>query len=575
MAGIPVTSNIPIYLAISLAAVIRDVVDGRFLVIVPDGGDWNDFGANLRADLHVVGWPVADRALRMRLLIEGQARTRRYVVDRLRVEEARGGRSRRRIERIAEPFVSVLENEADYRTLVAWLGFDDTIGCLRRMRDAVLARLEDESEVDAETLRLTRTIAFHQSALRDGSTWVAFRQGDRYLTPNRPPDVDDAAASFTVRADLRGMIGEHILDADFGEQFPLSRRVLVLVGQNGTGKTRLFEAMIDGLRAAPPWAEALEFDRPAEFRPQPSVSRLTVFSSVASDPYPESIPPWEGVDYRYHRMIGAPGGEGGGLTMALVDCLRADTDAQGYGRAGAMKLLDEVLEPLDIKDDLYVELTEAAEPDALPSPTRIGNRDYFQLFHRMNEQRNLQLLARIRTDRPPIVVAGGRRARNLSSGEVALLRFAAFAVGSLRRGSILLFDEPETHLHPNYISQFMEMLDRLLEQSGSVALIATHSAYVVREVPSRRVRVITRDPNDDTISIDPPTMQTFGASVDTISQFVFGDIGPKHRFQRVLEEFVENNPKATLDEIRRRFAPDLNPEALSYLAELVDRRGRE
>jgi ABC-type microcin C transport system duplicated ATPase subunit YejF len=239
-----------------------------------------------------------------------------------------------------------------------------------------------------------------------------------------------------------------------------------------------------------------------------------------------------------------------------------------------MALLNTVLEPLGISDKLLVELKETAEPDTLPPPIRLGERDYFPVFRRMNEQRNLQLYARINTARPPIVMTGRRRPRNLSSGEVALLRFAAYAVASLRRGTILLFDEPETHLHPNYISQFMEMLDRLLEQTGSIALIATHSAYVVREVPRRRVRMISRDPEDETIMIDPPTMQTFGASIDTISQFVFGDIGPKHRFQQVLEQYIEDNPEATLRQIRRRFEADLNPETLSYIAELVALRDR-
>jgi hypothetical protein len=63
-----------------------------------------------------------------------------------------------------------------------------------------------------------------------------------------------------------------------------------------------FKAMIDGLRVTPPWAEALDLDQPATFNPPPSLSRLIVFSSVASAPYPEALPPWEGVDYRYHRM---------------------------------------------------------------------------------------------------------------------------------------------------------------------------------------------------------------------------------------------------------------------------------
>lgn len=572
MPAIPVASDLDIYLATSRASAERRGIDGPTLVIGPDAGDWNDFGARMRADLHVLGLADAGAPLRMRFMIEGHERTRSYVVDQLGVGEAIGGRARRRIERIEDPFVSILQSEEDYRRLVELLGFNDAIGCLRKMHDAVLARLENETETDEQTLRLAQTITFHQSALRDEGTWVAFRQGDRYLTPNRPPDVDDAAASFTVTADLRGMVGEHVIDADFGEDFPLSRRALVLVGQNGTGQTRLFQAIVDGLRVAPPWAEEWEVDRPATFAPRPSFSRLIVFSSVASDSYPPSLPPWEGIDYRYHRMIGARGGDGGILTMALVDCLRADTDAQGFERRDAMDLLNTVLEPLGISGGLYVELTDSDEPDSLPPPTRIGDRNFFPLFRRMNEQRNLQLYARTRVDRPPVVVTGRMRARNLSSGEVALLRFAAQAVGSLRRGTIFLFDEPETHLHPNYISQFMEMLDRLLEQSGSIALIATHSAYVVREVPARRVRMITREPEDETIMIDPPTMQTFGASVDTISQFVFGDIGPKHRFQHVLEQYIDAHPDATLRQIRRRFAADLNPETLSYIAELLDQR---
>lgn len=570
MPRIPVTSDIPIYLATSRAAAMRSGAS-RTLVIVPDARDWNDFGANLRASLSLIDANGTERSLRMRLLVEGRARTITYLTDML-VGEVGGNDLLQPIEGIHETFASVFESERDYGDFVAWLGFADAIGCLRRMHDAVLVQLEDEPE-DAKIIELTQTLTFHQSALREECTWVAFRQGDRYLTPNRPPDVDDAAASFTVVANLRGMIGEHALDADFGNAFPLSRRALVLVGRNGTGKTRLFEAMIDGLRITPPWMGELDIDRAATFEPRPGFSRLIVFSSVASDPYPQTIPPWEGIDYRYFRMIGSRGGEGGGLTMSLVDCLRADGDTQCYDRSGAMHLLNMVLQPLGIAANLYVEFSDTRGTHHLPPRMTIDGRGFFPLFQRMNEQRNLQLYSQIRTDRPPIVVAEDGRVRSLSSGEVALLRFAAQAVASLRRGSIFLFDEPETHLHPNFISQFMEMLDRLLELSGSIALIATHSAYVVREVPARRVRMITRAPEDGRIMIDPPTMQTFGASIDTISQFVFGDIGPKHRFQHVLEEFIERNPDATFAQMRERFRQDLNPETLSYIAELIGRRG--
>ncbi len=573
MSRIPVESTMQVYAGLSLDAALQPPIEGRALIIVPDASDWNDFGYRLRADLHLIGVDGADSPLRMRLLIQDKTQTRSYFAEVLGLGGTRD-RARQRISAITEPFVSILESENDYRTLVNLLGFNDSIGCLRRMHDAVLAKLESEPD-DTPTLALTGTIDFHQGALRSEGTWVAFRQADRYLSPNRPPDVEDAANFFTVEAHLRGMAGMHTLDADFGEAFPLSRRALVLVGQNGTGKTRLFQAIIDGLRIAPPWVEELNIDRAAIFNPRPNFSRLIVFSSVASDPYPQALAPWEGIDYRYHRMIGSFGGEGGGLTLALVDCLRADSETQGLGRTRALALLNSVLEPLGISDSLLFELNDTTEPETLPPPIRIENRDYFPVLRRMNEQRNLELYARINTARPPVVMTGRGRPRHLSSGEVALLRFAAYAVASLRRGCIFLFDEPETHLHPSYISQFFEMLDRLLEQSGSIAMIATHSAYVVREVPRRRVRMITRDPNDETIMIDPPTMQTFGASIDTISQFVFGDVGPKHRFQRVIEQFIEENPDTNLSQIRLRFGADLNPETLSYIAELVERRNQQ
>ena len=43
MARIPTDSDIPIYLAASLARAQRDRIPGRALVIVPDGRDWNDW----------------------------------------------------------------------------------------------------------------------------------------------------------------------------------------------------------------------------------------------------------------------------------------------------------------------------------------------------------------------------------------------------------------------------------------------------------------------------------------------------------------------------------------------------
>lgn len=83
----------------------------------------------------------------------------------------------------------------------------------------------------------------------------------------------------------------------------------------------------------------------------------------------------------------------------------------------------------------------------------------------------------------------------------------------------MLLDEPETHMHPNMISDFVELLDEILENTGSLALIATHSAYFVREVSREQVHIFSKQ--DNSVHISTPRLRTFGSDVDSISQFIF------------------------------------------------------
>lgn len=555
---IPVDTDIPILLASTFDDMKGSDIEGPALVLVPDASGWNDFQNNFQVALHFVGYPAKIPELSTRVMFPGAARTARKVAELL------GDQTSMDVDDVDEPFVSLLADTVAYRALVESLGFADAFASLRRMHDLVVAALEE----DNDTLALADGLDFTQSMLRVDATWAALRQGGRYLTPHGAPDVDDAAHSFTVDVHLEGLAGRHALDADFGNEFPLSRRALVLVGENGIGKTRLFDAMIQGLQTAPDWeGEALRHRE--IFAPRPQFSRLLVFTSAPSDPYPASVPPWRGLDYRLHRMAGYAIGQRDNLAQSLLDIYRSDDTVEGLRRPNAIGVLEAMLEPLGIKDDLHVEVRPLDGGDTRPRPTRVGGRLYTPFFRAAGEQQRLKLQASMVLDAPPQVVLGPERARALSSGELVLLRFATQAIGSLRPGTMFLFDEPETHLHPHYVSLFMSMLDVLLELSGSVALIATHSAYIVREVPSRRVR-IARKESDGAVSIDPPRMQTYGASIDMISQFVFGDVSTTHRFQTVLDHWLAEHPGATLNQFRERFGTDLNVETLSYVAQRLE-----
>ncbi|UUZ55136.1 AAA family ATPase [Massilia sp. H-1] len=108
-------------------------------------------------------------------------------------------------------------------------------------------------------------------------------------------------------------------------------------------------------------------------------------------------------------------------------------------------------------------------------------------------------------------------------------------------GSLVLIDEPETHLHPQLISQFMAMLDSILSATDSVAIVATHSPYVVREVPAEQVKIVYHE-SSGAINVMKPRLKTLGADVGSISASIFAD------------ELVIENVKKIANEIR------VNPE---------------
>ncbi len=111
----------------------------------------------------------------------------------------------------------------------------------------------------------------------------------------------------------------------------------------------------------------------------------------------------------------------------------------------------------------------------------------------------------------------------------------------------------------------MEILYELLNSTNSVAIVASHSAYVVREVTRENVKVMIVD--DHKVTIDTPRMQTFGSSIDTISQFVFGDTNINHYFQNRLLNIAENFGRENgIEAVVERFGKQLNPESLSFIA---------
>ena len=579
--SLPVQGAVPVVFAKTTRAGFEALAEGRGVVLYPasDRG-WNDFSHRVHINAMVRTEAGVSYGYALRMLVEGATNTVAALTQRLG-----DNRSWMPLDAGDLRFVSMLQNAQSYEQMVQQLGFELAVRVLRATGDAVVLQLEGGAP---ERQALLQTDGFHLAVLRESETYTAFRRAARHLRPQPAPPADDAAISLLIAARLRSAATAHVVDFDFTPD-PLGRdRLAVLIGPNGAGKTQIILSMLDALRSSDhtPLLSAglraphiLRSTEGALAWGAPPYNRVLVFSSTHSDVYPQSLPPWE-LDYQYFSMTGGRERGGDALTVSLVDCLRDDRrlmfdplpageddpDDLDFGDPiDRLKLLQSLLEPLGLWRELHLPLTSS---DDLDFGVRMwGERAYFPIWRRMNEQRNLQLFQHIDLSAEPLVFSEGE-VRRLSSGETAMLRFASQAVAGIEVGTLLLFDEPETHLHPSFISGFAEVLHRLLKQTRSVAIIATHSVYLVRETPSQRVRILAVE--DGAVTAAAPRMQTFGASLESISHAVFGDGLQRHRFQRTLAEWVAEDDQASdIETVLENHGADLNPETLSYIARLL------
>lgn len=150
----------------------------------------------------------------------------------------------------------------------------------------------------------------------------------------------------------------------------------------------------------------------------------------------------------------------------------------------------------------------------------------------------------------------------LSSGQQTFVDLVINILSLIKLNSLILIDEPENTLHPNLEVDFMRILQSILNDFDSFAIIATHSATIVREVPSEFVHVIKLNELSQPV-INPPSIKTFGADIGTITNYIFDDI---FKDEKPFENwFLEEKVKyETFDEFEEKYRAILNYDFLLY-----------
>ncbi|MGX9219299.1 AAA family ATPase [Massilia varians] len=222
-----------------------------------------------------------------------------------------------------------------------------------------------------------------------------------------------------------------------------------------------------------------------------------------------------------------------------------------------IRALNQVLTRVLNVEDIYL--------PALPNSGHtdiVANQDVIP-FSTFVESQDNELVALLEIGKPPIMYSEEKGVYQLSSGQKSLFCFCASLFLHTTRGSLLLIDEPENHLHPQFITLLMQTLASSLIAKEAKAIVVTHSPFVVSEVEKKSVLVLRSD-EEGLPAIYRPSLQTFGANVSLISDYVFEDVDIRKGYEEKIDEYI-NAPESRHSTDRLKLlGENFGSDAMSY-----------
>lgn len=319
-----------------------------------------------------------------------------------------------------------------------------------------------------------------------------------------------------------------------------STNIHAIIGRNGAGKTTLLNGMIEAItRRGEVPSEFRDLDVWGQGRISTDYfSSLVSVSFSAFDPFlppPEQSNPALGSCYYY---IGIKG-----ISSDDVPYLKPLPDVHS-----------EYLEAISLcmsQEEKRIRWLEAI--NMLESDENFADMNLATLSEHSGDRLKNNALALI---------------ERMSSGHAVVLFTITKLVATVEEKTLVLIDEPESHLHPPLLSAFIRSLSQLLYDRNGVAIIATHSPVVLQEIPQSCVWKILR--SRLAMSCDRPDIQTFGENVGILTREVFGLEVVKSGFHQLLLEAV--NKGQSYEEILADYAEQLGYEARAILKAMVYER---
>lgn len=412
---------------------------------------------------------------------------------------------------LGEEFVSLGQEDDYYKGLHQLMG-DHAADVLEALRDiAWLPALAADFEP---------TPAFRNAMMRENGAHRARRFGRAWATGQ----VVTEKLNFTYIGAIDGADADVEANFAFNPSDPVPGRIVGIIGRNAVGKTRFLASLgADLAQITRSSAETLSAREDRFPGGRPLFTRIIAISYSAFDRF-KRPPRDHSSSYVY---CGIRNDKGGLSRASLIQSYR--TNQERIRDRGEQSNWTRYMQ--EILGDLSEQLTASLEAEIQSAAT---------------EDKALSLL---------------------SSGQSILAHFVTALLAWIQPNSLVLFDEPETHLHPNAVANLFLVLSDILEEFNSYAVVATHSPVVIQEIPAKRVMVFQRV-NNVTVA-EPLLLESFGESVTELTRHVFETDEVKSVYRRTLRELAGDE---SAEEVVARFPRGLSLSAQAYLLALYGKK---
>ena len=154
-----------------------------------------------------------------------------------------------------------------------------------------------------------------------------------------------------------------------------------------------------------------------------------------------------------------------------------------------------------------------------------------------------------------------------STGNKFVLHALSCITRHIGEKSLILFDEPENHLHPPLLAYLMKAIRMLLKEYQSIMILATHSPVVLQETLSSNVNIVQRTGEFCTFRV--PSIQTYGENIGMITSEVFNLTTHVTDYHHVLDSLFMKLPRRNIDELlsalKQCMGGQISNQALAYI----------